>query len=346
MKKQDSQKSRSDQNKPKKGKVFLISLIVFTVLLILTTLLLTLPIFRIQQIELVNLNFIPAEDVLIASGIQENQHFLEGMGGSAEAFFQGRYQRAEENIVAQIPVIDSAKVSFSFPSKIKIEVTEKVEVGWINISGGYATVDSKGEIISILHEKPTDLPVVKGLTVTNAVLGKKIEVKQTEYFENAMYAMSCLIEADVDLAGEKLIHRITKIEPTINNDIYLELIYEDQAFTIICDKSHDLIDDFVWLKQLINTNVLAGKEAGIIDLRGSYRIFKEYAKESELNHQTVTEPEQDEPSNAPSGDLETDGEESETYEIETEETRGNETEIEIEEPQPVEYEIDEEGEQP
>lgn len=154
------------------------------------------------------------------------------------------------------------------------DVDERIAIGWIKIPDGFCTIDGQGVVIEVLDQEPQDLPIIKGITITNLALGKRVEVEQTEYLENAMFTMSALIEADLDSEGEKLLYNIDVIEPTINNNIYLRLSIEEQKLLIICNKSRDIKGHFIWLKQVLNSGTIADKGSGTIDLRGETRIFR------------------------------------------------------------------------
>lgn len=256
---------------------------VMLLILVLITLFVTLPAFRIQEVEVQDVHFIPQDELFAASGLKMKQHFLSGLGGTFSQFISGRYGDAEKSVMAQIPQADDVVIKYNFPGKLLIRLNEKIEIGWLEIPGGYCTIDSKGKVIAIKQTRPTGLPVIAGLSIVKAKLGQQIEVDQTDYLENAMCAMSALIEADVDLAGDKLLDRITKIEPTIRNDIYFSLSYDQKDFKVVCNRSHDLVADFIWLKQMVNSKALADKPAGLVDLRGKERLFKK-------NSQSPTEP--------------------------------------------------------
>lgn len=249
-------------------------IIIMMCLVILISLFFLLPIFRIRTIEINNTVFIAPEAILESAEISENQHFLEGMGGTLSGFFSGRYMKAEQKVIQEIPQVADITISYSFPNKIIFDVDERIAIGWIKIPDGFCTIDGKGVVIEVLDQEPQDIPIIKGITITNLTLGKCVEVEQKEYLENAMFAMSALIEADMDSEGDKLLYMIDVIEPTINNNIYLRLNVEDQKLLIICNKSRDLKNKFTWLKQVINSDVIADKGSGTIDLRGDTRTFK------------------------------------------------------------------------
>lgn len=262
-------------NKEKKmGKKANKIILILMVLFILLILFIVLPVFRIKQIEMYDVNFIQPESIYAVSGIEEGQHFLKGLGGNFNQFFTGHYGKAEEKVIENIPEIKNISIRYRFPGKVIFKAKEKIAIGWIKIPDGYCTVDGQGNVISIMQEKPDGLPIISSLTVVKASLGKKIEVLQNEYLETAMYTMSALIEADLDTDGEKLLYLIDKIEPTINNDIYIYINFPDQKLAVICGQSYDLKEDFIWLKQLIDHKVLANRGSGTIDLRGENRIFQ------------------------------------------------------------------------
>ncbi len=248
---------------------------VFLLILILVTLFVTLPAFRIQEVEMQNVHFIPYDELFAATGLKENQHFLSGLGGSFGKLISGRYGEAEDRVMDRIPEVEQASINFSFPGKLIIRLEEKIEIGWLKMTDGFCTIDSKGKVVSIKKSKPEGLPVISGLNIVKAKLGQPVEVDQSDYLENAMYAMSALIEADIDLTtGDKLLGMVTKIEPTIKNDIYLSLSCGKYDLKVVCDRSHDLVADFIWLKQMINSKVLEDKPSGLVDLRGKQRLFK------------------------------------------------------------------------
>ncbi|HHU53371.1 MAG TPA: FtsQ-type POTRA domain-containing protein [Clostridiaceae bacterium] len=243
-------------------------------LVLLFLLFFLLPVFHIQTIEIKNADFIAPEKLIQSAGINQNQHFLQGMGGTLSDFFNGRYKKAEQQVIRDIPQVADITISYSFPNKIVFDVKERIAIGWVKIPDGFCTIDGQGVVVEILDQEPQNLPIIEGITITNLALGKRVEVEQREYLENAMFAMSALIEADLDFGGEKLLYHIDVIEPTINNNIYLRLNIEDQELLIICDNSRELKSNFMWLKQVLNTKVIADKGSGMIDLRGKTRTFK------------------------------------------------------------------------
>ncbi len=271
---------KKEKKKIKTKKTGIVIPIVFTTILLSITLLFALPVFHILEIEIQGDNLIPDDTLIDASGIQQNQHFLSGMGNDIKSFFSGEYINAEQQLLNKIPEIKSANIYFSFPSKVIFEVEEKIEIGFIKIPDGYCTIDSNGEVVALIDTLPEDLPIIEGITVINATIGQPLEVKQKNYLANAMYAMSALIEVDFQLEGEKLINSIEKIEPTINDEILLTLKFDQKDFLVQCIKTHDLVEDLTWLKQMLNEKVLSNKESGIIDLRGENKFFRENNKKN------------------------------------------------------------------
>lgn len=269
------------KHKAKLSKPLIITLCIF----ILALLFLFLPFFRIQTIEIKNADFVSVEKIIEHSGIKENQHFLQGFGGKLNDFFGGHYAKAEENIRKSVPQVSDISITYSFPNTIVFDVEERIAIGWIKIPDGYCTIDSKGVVIEILNQEPDDLPVIKGVRIININLGKQIDVDQSAYLENAMYTMSALIEADLDLEGQKLLNTIHEIEPTINGNIYLYMVLHEQDIVVICNQSRDLKNNFLWLKQLVNSEAIADKGSGTIDLRGKTRTFKP----NSLNEATESE---------------------------------------------------------
>jgi cell division protein FtsQ len=66
---------------------------------------------------------------------------------------------AIEHRVEQLPDVASAKVSTSFPSTVRIAVTEQVAVGAVKVTGGYLLVDNTGFQFRTVTARPLVLPV-------------------------------------------------------------------------------------------------------------------------------------------------------------------------------------------
>lgn len=168
-------------------KIFTYVAIVGVVVVLGITLSLTV-FFKTARFEVNGKTRYDKQDIINACGIKEGENI-----------FIADKKRASENIVNAFPYIAQADVSFGFPDRIVIDVTEgKARYMVKYAKKEFCVVSKEGRILKIAKKKISDLPLVKGLTLKSNVPGTYVE-----YSEKSMStALEAIVES-VDNCGLK-----------------------------------------------------------------------------------------------------------------------------------------------
>jgi hypothetical protein len=253
------------------------ALVWLVVLLVISTLLISLPAFHLNIISVNELSNISEDEIAAASGLREGQHLAAGLGGSLRHFFQLRYGKAEQKIADSLPYVRSAIVKMRFPSQIDIKIDERIEVAYVTIPDGCVLIDKEGYALSIHSELPDNIPVIAGIRAVSLSLGQPLTVDVTSSMQLAVSIMGAIIDADRDERSTiSLISQVRKIRPAGGDLVYLTVVLPDtgEELIILAERAGDLADDMLWLRFAIEQNVLSGHGRGILDLTGDKRIFR------------------------------------------------------------------------
>jgi len=127
------------------------------------------PIFGVSEITVEGNSTLTAEEIISASGIHKGENI-----------FRMDAKRSEKKLES-LPYVDDAKIVKKFPAKVKIVIDESTEDIIIDTPNEFivATIDGK-----VLY-KTTDVteipvPIVQGITVTEAEPSKKIKASDEE----------------------------------------------------------------------------------------------------------------------------------------------------------------------
>ncbi|MGN0476357.1 MAG: cell division protein FtsQ/DivIB [Ruminococcus sp.] len=166
-------------------KIFTYAAIVGVVVVLGITLSLTV-FFKTAQYEVSGKTRYDKQDIINACGIKEGENI-----------FLADKQRASENIINSFPYIAQADVSFGFPDKIVIEVTEGKASYMVKYAKkDFCVVSKEGRILKNSKKKISDLPLVKGLTLKSNVPGTYVEYSD----ESMSTALETIVES-VDKCG-------------------------------------------------------------------------------------------------------------------------------------------------
>jgi cell division protein FtsQ len=104
-------------------------------------------VFGVSTVQVTGTHVLTAADVRNAAGISHGSPLLRLDIG------------AIEHRVDQLPDVASAKVSTSFPSTVRIAITERVAVGAVKVADGYILVDRTGHEYRTVSSRPSALPI-------------------------------------------------------------------------------------------------------------------------------------------------------------------------------------------
>ncbi len=250
-------------------------IIVLVILLIAALLIGLLPQFYTHEIEVSATRAMSMDQIRAASGLETGQHLFKGLGGSLRQLFSLRYGAAEQQLAAAFPYIRTVEVRLDFPSKIKIDVEERIEVSYLAIPDGCVLVDKEGYALSILPQPPAGIPLVEGITVRQMSIGKPLTVDLTESLNVALSLLGAIIDANKDTRSSvNLIAAARSIRPVSNRDVYLTLnLPTGDELTVLARASTDLTEDMIWLRFAIEQGALSDRGKGVLDLTGERKVF-------------------------------------------------------------------------
>ncbi|MGN0459838.1 MAG: cell division protein FtsQ/DivIB [Ruminococcus sp.] len=166
-------------------KIFTYAAIVGVVVVLGITLSLTV-FFKTAQFEVSGKTRYDKQDIINACGIKEGENI-----------FLADKERASENIINSFPYIAQADVSFGFPDRIVIEVTEGKASYMVKYAKkDFCVVSKEGRILKNAKKKISDLPLVKGLELKSNVPGTYVEYND----ESMATALETIVES-IDKCG-------------------------------------------------------------------------------------------------------------------------------------------------
>ena len=143
------------------------------------------PIFGVSEITVEGNSTLTAEEIISTSGIHKGQNI-----------FRMNTKKSEKKLES-LPYVDDAKIVKKFPAKIKIVIDESTEDIIIDTPNEFivATIDGK-----VLY-KTTDVtevpvPIVQGITVTDAEPSKKIKASDEETKATNIEYIKCFFGSD------------------------------------------------------------------------------------------------------------------------------------------------------
>ncbi|MBR1883416.1 MAG: FtsQ-type POTRA domain-containing protein [Clostridia bacterium] len=247
---EESRKKKKSRKKKmnKKLKKFIIFLVVFFILVItLVTLSLTLPLFKLESVFMVNTDEYSADEIAKCISLDLNENIFIAM-----------FRARKENLASSFPLIDDLKYRYSFPNKLGFEVIERTKRYYVynKEDNSYYTLSVTGYILDTLKDTGNwkDEILVSGITFeNNIVIGTKINEVDLKKLNNFEVFYDALV-SNIDEC------KITRV--TFEN-IYMK-IYVNSSVEIIF-RAYDDVEKYNFsLIKLILKDVQNQK--GIIDM--------------------------------------------------------------------------------
>ena len=266
------------------GKKSIAILIIVLAALVAVILVLLLPAFYIQEIQMEGFSVISQEEVLDSSGIKTGDHLFSNLGGSMISLFTFRYGSVEEEIMRKYPYVQSIKIQLNFPSKIKITVKERLKIGYLEVPDGFAVIDQEGYVVEMSGSTvPAGVPLMEGLPVRSAMLGEKLDLSDEQGFSSSLTIFGAILAADTNISddtGFRLMPCVKSIRYVGKNTTYLmiKLPELNGNLTVKIGTLKEISDDMTWLRYAIATNAFESEEAGIsgsvLDMTGDQYIMR------------------------------------------------------------------------
>ncbi len=228
----------------RKFRTVLSYVIVFAVIVALSVFLSLTVVFKTTEIVIKGDN-IPysAEEVIQTSGLKQGENI-----------FTSRKKFAAKKIVEKYPYIESAEVSVKIPGTQIITVEAAIPSFQVSVSGGFAVVSAKNRVLEITEKQRANIPLLKGLKVTNTAVGEYIS------FEKA--ATQQVLNEVINNINENEVPNIYGID--ISNSANIKLNY-DNRITILLGVPEDVGYKLRTAMSIIN-NQLAASDKGDLDV--------------------------------------------------------------------------------
>ncbi|MGI6157150.1 MAG: cell division protein FtsQ/DivIB [Saccharofermentanales bacterium] len=274
----ESRRKRKRQRRRQKMRAFSKGLITLTVIVVLVTLFILLPPFRIASVTVEGTRRI--DDRPIAEAIYDTHaetHFLEGVGGSFKQWITFRYGALEAEIAERHPLVRDVRVQYRFPSEIHVTIDEKIEILAIRVPSGLALVDRDLDVLRIIEPDQSELPVLEGVRLTDdAVPHQPLPVEDDDVIDTAVRVMAAMIDEDAAGTGDvKLMDVVRQIRPITHRLMYLFIPLPQGGHIRVRLEDNRLLQERLrTLAYLLDREALMERGPGELDMSGQTVFFR------------------------------------------------------------------------
>ena len=215
------------------------------------------PVFNVKKINVMNNNYITAEQIIDLSEIKINENM-----------FKFSKKQAEKHILSN-PYIENVKISRNiFSDSVKIDVKERVATLMLEYGNSYVYINNQGYILEISTVK-LDSPIIKGYVTSleDVKPGNRLSKEDLERLETVL---NIIDTANSNGIGDLITH----IDVSDTKDYVMILESEDK--TVYLGSCSDLSTQMLYIKEMIK------REKGIegdffvdMDLNKANPVFRE-----------------------------------------------------------------------
>jgi cell division septal protein FtsQ len=280
-------KKRPPQKRPLSEVIHLsrrgIALIALAIAIIaIVLLILFLPAFRVRNAHVEGNVVMTDQQVLRELKLEYNSHLMGGVSGNILDIIRLDYGKTEERIKRENPYIEDIRVSVKLPSTVDVQVKERMKVCYIRTPDGYAALDKDGIVLELtsFDTRKSVRPVICGLNVTYAELGKPVRISNENDYKKAIIVLGAILAADNASIGDSYSMFENTVEVRILPSGYMFLtVYSPQnkLIQIKFDSLEKISDKTAWLLYAFNSDALdAPKTKGFLDMTGDDPTLREY----------------------------------------------------------------------
>ena len=249
----------------------------FAIALALVTLIVLLPAFRLEYVEITGNVDVATEDLLSAVDFKPERHAFLDLGPGLFNYLTLRYGSLETKLLQTFPELASVKACFSWPSKILIQVTERVETACIRNGLQYALVDSTGKVIRLVDSPPEYLPVIEEFKSLEPMTpGRQLNEDEMKLLEISTEITAQLILSDKAFPESKSLIDLTKsISPQVNGFATLILQFDNEAiWRVKVSDGRSLSEAIRKLHEMTESKKLLDQGSGQLDLTTDMIVFR------------------------------------------------------------------------
>nr|WP_302596162.1 FtsQ-type POTRA domain-containing protein [uncultured Cellulosilyticum sp.] len=185
--------------KPKK-KIY-IGMIIGLILIAL----LSLPVWKIQKITVVNNGYYSKEEVINVSGLE---------GGN---LLDLSFNKAKKGLLA-LPYIQEVNITYHFPGNVTIDLVENAPFMYVPFSGSYLCLNEQGQVIEQTSNLSVAIPVVDGLSFSEFKIGEMLGIQNDDAFLAVRDMINVLKEYEyVDKVKEIDVYNLEEIHLYVDN---------------------------------------------------------------------------------------------------------------------------------
>ncbi len=167
--------------------------------------LLSLPVWKIQKITVVNNGYYSKEEVINVSGLE---------GGN---LLDLSFNKAKKGLLA-LPYIQEVNITYHFPGNVTIDLVENAPFMYVPFSGSYLCLNEQGQVIEQTSNLSVAIPVVDGLSFSEFKIGEMLGIQNDDAFLAVRDMINVLKEYEyVDKVKEIDVYNLEEIHLYVDN---------------------------------------------------------------------------------------------------------------------------------
>lgn len=249
---------------------------------IMVVLVLFLPAFRVRNTNVEGNVVLSEQEILKAAGLEYDAHLMSGVSGNIFDILRLDYGKTEQRIKKDNPYIEDIRITVKLPSTVDIRVRERSKVCYIRTPDGYAALDRDGIVLELSSSDSgrNVQPVICGLNVKYAELGKPVKIDNMKDYKKAIIVLGAILAADNASVGGNysMFENTSEVRILPSGYIFLTIYSPSGNLIQIKLNSTDSIgDDMAWLLYAFNADAFDKVTVdGALDMTGDEYIFDEY----------------------------------------------------------------------
>ncbi len=246
-------------------------------LTLILILVLVLPQFYVSTIDITGSRVVTRGQIISIGNLKTGFHLFNGVNGSIKQLFQLRHAKSEQLLKENLTYIRNVEIESVFPSMIKVNIDERIEVAYVAINDGCVIIDSEGIVLEVLNKSDSrGIPVIEGVVANQIQCGHKASVDLPDSLNESIVLLNDIINADKDTRVDvKLLPEIKTIRPIQDKLLFLTLLLPgtNEELIVKVKNSNENADKMVWLRFALKQGKLGGKGKGILDLSSTQKVF-------------------------------------------------------------------------
>ena len=283
VQKKPAPKKEKAKNEPiPLNKKSIAAILIAVALVVMVVLILFLPAFRVRNAHIEGNVVLTDEEILREVGLEYDAHLMSGISGNIIDILRLDYGKTEERIKKENPYIEDIRITIQLPSTVYIKIKERSKVCYIRTPDGYAALDKDGIVLELCSFDSADTvnPIICGLNVTSAELGKPVRIENMNDYKKAIIVLGAILAADYASVGGdySMFENTSEVRILPSGYIFLTIYSPSGHLVQIKLNSLETIsDDMAWLLYAFSGDGFDKITVdGALDMTGDDNIFHEY----------------------------------------------------------------------